>query len=62
MPIKVERRLIQLGNTLSVSIPKSWIDYYGLKAKDQVILIANGEIVIRRIEKDGEEPKEKTGM
>ena len=54
MPVQSERKLIPLGSTLAVTIPVGWARYYGLKAKDRVTLIANGEIVIRRLEEKGE--------
>jgi len=47
MPILVERSLIKLGSCLAVTLPASWIRYYGLKAGDRVEIVGNGDLVIR---------------
>ncbi len=48
---------------LVVTVPKAWLDYYGLKAGDVVIVIADGELRIRPIpkqDKDNEQEPETT--
>lgn len=47
MAIISERSVMRMGNTFCVTIPVGWCRYYKLKAKDKVILTANGVIVIR---------------
>ena len=46
MPSLNERKLISIGGSLLISVPKAWRDYYGLKAGDVVVVIANGELRI----------------
>jgi bifunctional DNA-binding transcriptional regulator/antitoxin component of YhaV-PrlF toxin-antitoxin module len=59
VPIQSERSLMRMGNTFVVTIPAGWCRYYGLKAKDRVILTANGEIVIRPKRKRRHEGQQK---
>jgi len=47
MPILVERKLFTTGDSLAVTLPKPWVNYFRLKAGDSVEVIANGEVVIR---------------
>jgi antitoxin component of MazEF toxin-antitoxin module len=47
MPTLEQRKLIALGNSLVVSIPKAWADFYQLKAGDTVVLVSNGELKVR---------------
>ena len=48
MPTLTLRKLIKFGQTgLVITIPKSWIRYYKLKAGDRLEVIADGELTIR---------------
>jgi bifunctional DNA-binding transcriptional regulator/antitoxin component of YhaV-PrlF toxin-antitoxin module len=48
MPTLMIRKLIAMGEGgLVVTVPKAWWSYYGLKAGDEVIVIANGELTIQ---------------
>ena len=48
MPTLTLRKLIKFGQTgLVITIPKSWIRYYKLKAGDRLEVIADGELMIR---------------
>ena len=48
MPTLTLRKVIRFGDDgLVVTVPKSWARYYGLKAGDQLEVIANGELIIR---------------
>ncbi|MCL0036464.1 hypothetical protein M1N47_03525 [Dehalococcoidia bacterium] len=58
MPVELERSLIQMGDALGITIPKGWLRYYKLKKKDRLILIANSEIIIRRLEEKREDRAE----
>ncbi|MCL0090257.1 AbrB/MazE/SpoVT family DNA-binding domain-containing protein, partial [Dehalococcoidia bacterium] len=50
MPILSKRKLFPIGQTFGVTIPVGWVRYHGLKAGDHLEMIADGEIIIRRIE------------
>jgi antitoxin component of MazEF toxin-antitoxin module len=47
MPHKQTRKIIRVGNSLAVTIPKPWSTYFDLSEKDEVIVLSNGAIVIR---------------
>ncbi|MCL0093008.1 AbrB/MazE/SpoVT family DNA-binding domain-containing protein [Dehalococcoidia bacterium] len=61
MPIQSIRKLMPMGATYVISVPVGWVRYHGLKAGDHLEMIADGEIIIRRIEEKredrAEEPK-----
>ena len=52
MPIMVERKLFATGDSLAVTLPKAWVNYFRLKAGDSVVVIANNEIIVRIKETD----------
>ena len=53
MPTLTFRKIIKFGQSgLVITIPKSWIRYYKLKAGDRLEVIANGELMIRPISKN----------
>jgi len=47
MPIKVVRRLFATGDSLAITLPKAWINYFGLRAGDTLEVVANNEVIIR---------------
>lgn len=48
MPVIFERKLFKIGEGgIAVTLPKSWINYNGLKPGDKVEVIADSEIIIR---------------
>jgi len=47
MPIVVERKLFATGDSLAVTLPKSWVRYFRLKAGDTVEITADGELTVR---------------
>jgi len=50
MPHKQIRKLIKIGkNSLGVTIPRPWIEYYGIQYGDSVEVVSNGNVEIRRI-------------
>lgn len=59
MPHEETRRLIKLGDSLVITIPKAWTRYYNLKQKDAVTVISNGSVTIKpsKLEGKEEEPK-----
>lgn len=53
MPTLTLRKLIRFGDDgLVITIPRSWVRYYGLKAGDQLQVIADGELVIRLLKQE----------
>ena len=49
MPHKEIRKLVRIGEvSIGVTIPIGWLRYYNLKAGDEVELISNGDIIIKR--------------
>jgi len=51
MPNIYQRKLLEVGHSVAVTIPKPWLNYYGLKIGDEVELITDDVIVVRPIEK-----------
>ena len=48
MPTLTFRKLIKFGQSgFVITIPKSWIRYYKLKAGDRLEVIADGELIVR---------------
>jgi len=47
MPHKQTRKVIRVGNSLAVTIPKAWLNYFGLVEKDEVTILSNGALVIK---------------
>jgi antitoxin component of MazEF toxin-antitoxin module len=51
MPHKQTRKVIRVGNSLAVTIPKPWLSYFKLSEKDEVTLLSNGAIIIKPLSK-----------
>lgn len=48
MPTLTLRKLIRFGDGgLVITVPKAWVRYYGLRAGDELEVIADGELIIR---------------
>ncbi len=47
MQIVVERRLFATGDSLAITLPKAWTNYFSLKAGDTLKVVANDEVIIR---------------
>jgi antitoxin component of MazEF toxin-antitoxin module len=47
MPHKQTRKIIKVGNSLAITIPKPWLRYFGLSEKDQVTILSNGALVVK---------------
>jgi antitoxin component of MazEF toxin-antitoxin module len=58
MPEERVRKVIRVGNSQAITIPKPWLSYYerknGKKVTD-VIVTSNGNLIIQPILKDSEE-------
>jgi len=46
LPHEQIRKIIRVGNSLAVTIPKPWLRYYKLSDKDHVKVISNSTIII----------------
>lgn len=58
MSTLTERKLMPMGGgSLVVTLPKGWVRFYQLKPGDKVAIIANDEILIRPIPKQGKSVK-----
>ncbi len=55
MPHKQTRKIIKIGNSLGITIPKPWLDYFKLSENDRVTILSNGVLVVKRENKSGEE-------
>jgi len=48
MPTLYERKIIDLGRgSLVMTLPRAWLRYFHLKPGDRLLVIANGELIIR---------------
>jgi len=53
MPHQNERKLIPLGkSSLAIILPRQWLDYYKLAAKDKLVVISNGNVTIEAPKKN----------
>lgn len=46
MPHEETRKIIRVGNSYAVTLPKTWLKYYNLTDKDKVTVTSNGNIII----------------
>jgi len=49
MPLLEKRRIYAAGGSLAVTLPKGWLKYFGIKAGDEVEIVANDNLVIRPV-------------
>jgi bifunctional DNA-binding transcriptional regulator/antitoxin component of YhaV-PrlF toxin-antitoxin module len=42
-----ERTLFKIGGGFALTLPKSWVRYYGLKPGDRLEIISNDDLIIR---------------
>jgi antitoxin component of MazEF toxin-antitoxin module len=47
LPHKDSRKIIKLGNSYAVTLPKKWAEYFGVREKDNVQVISNGVVIIK---------------
>lgn len=47
MPLKSERKIIEVGGSRSVTIPPSWLDAYGLRLGDTVEVFADSLLFVK---------------
>jgi antitoxin component of MazEF toxin-antitoxin module len=48
VPHKQTRKIIKIGNSLGITIPKPWLAYFNLNENDYVTVLSNGAIIIKR--------------
>jgi antitoxin component of MazEF toxin-antitoxin module len=46
MPHEESRKIIIVGNSLAITIPKPWAQYFHLARGDVVRIVSNGSIII----------------
>lgn len=46
MPHKETRKIIRVGNSFAVTIPKAWLRYFNLTDKDKVTVLSDGKVLI----------------
>ena len=51
IPLIERRKLVNSGTSVVLSIPKEWLQENGLKAGDEVIMVANGDLKFMKINK-----------
>ena len=59
MPIKVERKLFATGNSLAVTLPKTWIKHHHLRPGDRVKITAEDAVVIHPVEDERKKTSDK---
>lgn len=47
MGMRVQKHIFKVGGSFVITIPKAWLDYYGLKDGDPVELVGSDDLVIR---------------
>lgn len=49
LPVITKRSLFTEGGSLAITIPKEWLDAHGLKEGDELALIGNSDLSIKRM-------------
>ena len=47
MPHEETRKIIKVGNSYAVTMPRAWMRYFKLSDKDEVVVISDGLVQIR---------------
>ena len=47
MPLKLERKIIEVGGSLSVTIPPGWFSAYNLTPGDKVDVLVNSVVIVK---------------
>lgn len=58
MPHKETRKIIKIGNSLAVTLPKPWLRYFNLTDKDRVTVLSNKNVIIKPNENNAHERHE----
>jgi antitoxin component of MazEF toxin-antitoxin module len=46
LPHEETRKIIRIGDSYAVTMPRAWIRYNKLKGKDEVVVVSDGSVVI----------------
>lgn len=46
MPHEETRKIIRVGNSLAVTMPKDWVQYFQIAKGDEVKVVSNGSVLI----------------
>jgi len=52
VPIVEKKKLMLSGGSVVLSVPKQWLDENGLKAGEEVLMVANGDLKFMKIDKE----------
>jgi len=52
MPHEETRKIIRVGNSYAVTMPRAWLRFFKLKEKDEVEVISNTTVVIKPLQKE----------
>lgn len=52
IPIVEKRKLIASGSSVMLVVPKQWLEERGLKAGNEVLMIANGDLTFQKMTKE----------
>lgn len=52
MPHEETRKIVKIGNSVAVTMPKAWVRYFKLKPKDEVKVTSNGVVIIEPPQKE----------
>jgi len=53
MPHEETRKIIRVGNSYAITIPRAWLRYFKLDDKNEVKVISNSSIIIEPPKKKG---------
>jgi len=54
MPHEETRKIIRVGNSYAVTMPRGWLRYFRLSDKDEVKVISNTTVTIKPPDKKGD--------
>lgn len=52
IPIVEKRKLVASGASVMLVVPKQWLEENGLEKGDEVLMVANGDLMFRKITKE----------
>jgi antitoxin component of MazEF toxin-antitoxin module len=52
IPIVEKRRLVASGSSVVLVVPKQWLSENSLKAGDDVLMVANGDLTYKKMTKE----------
>ena len=59
MPSKTRRKTFKIGGSLSITLPKDFMEYYEIKKGDELIVIYDGKIIIYPDQETADKDREK---